>query len=55
MRYTGPHSGWPASERLSANAGSAARAARAADPAFALSRTEAGHPQWGPIYRKVVP
>jgi Tfp pilus assembly protein PilF len=31
------------------------RAARAADPAFALSRSEAGHPQWGPIYRKVVP
>ena len=31
------------------------RAARAADPTFALSRSEAGHPQWGPIYRKVVP
>ena len=31
------------------------RAARAADPSFALSRSEAGHPQWGPIYRKVVP
>jgi Tfp pilus assembly protein PilF len=31
------------------------RAARAADPAFALSRSEAGHPQWGPVYRKVVP
>jgi Tfp pilus assembly protein PilF len=31
------------------------RAARAADPAFALSRSEAGHPVWGPIYRKVVP
>ena len=31
------------------------RAARGADPAFALSRSEAGHPQWGPIYRKVVP
>lgn len=26
------------------------RAARAADPAFALSRAEAGHPLWGPIY-----
>ena len=30
------------------------RAARAADPAFALSRPEAGHPLWGPVYRKVV-
>jgi Tfp pilus assembly protein PilF len=31
------------------------RAARAADPAFALSRSEAGHPQWGPVYRKLFP
>jgi Tfp pilus assembly protein PilF len=31
------------------------RAARAADPTFALSRSEAGHPLWGPVYRKVVP
>jgi Tfp pilus assembly protein PilF len=31
------------------------RAARAADPAFALGRGEAGHPLWGPVYRKVVP
>jgi Tfp pilus assembly protein PilF len=31
------------------------RAARAADPAFALNRSEAGHPLWGPVYRKVVP
>jgi hypothetical protein len=30
-------------------------AARAADPAFALNRSEAGHPLWGPVYRKVVP
>lgn len=29
------------------------RAARAADPAFALGRTEAGHPLWGPVYRRV--
>jgi Tfp pilus assembly protein PilF len=28
------------------------RAARAADPGFALSRSEAGHPLWGPVYRK---
>jgi Tfp pilus assembly protein PilF len=26
------------------------RAARAADPAFALGRAEAGHPTWGPVY-----
>ena len=31
------------------------RAARAADPAFTLGRGEAGHPLWGPVYRKVVP
>jgi Tfp pilus assembly protein PilF len=30
------------------------RAARSADPAFALSRAEAGHPLWGPVYRKVM-
>jgi Tfp pilus assembly protein PilF len=29
------------------------RAARAADAGFALSRAEAGHPQWGPVYRRV--
>ncbi len=31
------------------------RAARRADPAFALHRSEAGHPLWGPVYRKVMP
>lgn len=31
------------------------RAARAADPDFALSRSEAGHPLWGPVYRKTLP
>jgi Tfp pilus assembly protein PilF len=30
------------------------RAARAADPEFALTRAEAGHPLWGSIYRRVV-
>lgn len=30
------------------------RAARAADPAFTLSRAEAGHPLWGPVYRRVL-
>jgi Tfp pilus assembly protein PilF len=29
------------------------RAARADDPAFTLSKSEAGHPQWGPVWRKV--
>jgi hypothetical protein len=29
-------------------------AARRADPAFLLSRSEAGHPMWGPVYRRVV-
>jgi Tfp pilus assembly protein PilF len=28
------------------------RAARTADPAFALSHAEAGHPVWGPVYLK---
>lgn len=28
------------------------RAARAADPGFALSRSEAGHPVWGPVYKR---
>jgi len=29
------------------------RSARAADPAFALSKSEAGHPLWGPVYQRV--
>jgi Tfp pilus assembly protein PilF len=29
------------------------RAARAADPGFALDKAEAGHPQWGPVYQRV--
>ncbi len=29
------------------------RAARVADPAFALSKPEAGHPQWGPVYKRL--
>ncbi len=28
------------------------RAARTADPAFTLSKAEAGHPVWGPVYLK---
>ncbi len=31
------------------------RAARKADPAFALSRSEQGHPVWGPVYKRVQP
>ena len=42
------------SERL-ADCGAAFLAARAADPAFVLSRSEAGHPLWGPVYRKTLP
>ncbi len=29
------------------------RSARVADPAFALSRSEAGHPLWGPVYQRL--
>ena len=29
------------------------RAARAADPTFALTKSEAGHPQWGPVYQRM--
>ena len=29
------------------------RAARVADPNFTLSRSESGHPLWGPVYRRV--
>jgi Tfp pilus assembly protein PilF len=28
------------------------RAARVADPAFSLSKAEAGHPVWGPVYER---
>ena len=28
--------------------------ARSADPQFELSKAEAGHPVWGPVYRKVL-
>jgi Tfp pilus assembly protein PilF len=31
------------------------RAAVADDPNFALSKSEAGHPQWGPVYQRVRP
>jgi Tfp pilus assembly protein PilF len=31
------------------------RAARQADPAFALNKSEAGHPLWGPVYKRVNP
>ena len=31
------------------------KAARAADPGFALTKAEAGHPMWGPVYRKALP
>ncbi len=31
------------------------RRARTDDPAFALSKSEAGHPLWGPVYKRVQP
>ena len=31
------------------------RRARADDPNFTLSKSEAGHPQWGPVYKRVQP
>jgi hypothetical protein len=31
------------------------RAARSADPTFALSKSESGHPLWGPVYLRVQP
>ena len=31
------------------------REARAADASFALSRSEAGHPIWGPVYTSLTP
>lgn len=31
------------------------KAARAAEPAFALNKSEAGHPMWGPVYKRVLP
>jgi Tfp pilus assembly protein PilF len=30
------------------------RSARASDPAFMLSKSESGHPLWGPVYRQVM-
>lgn len=35
-----------------AECAAAFRAARAADPAFVLSKAEAGHPVWGPVYQQ---
>lgn len=29
------------------------RAAKQADPGFALSKSEQGHPLWGPVYKKL--
>ena len=31
------------------------RAALQADPSFTLSKSEAGHPLWGPVYKRVHP
>lgn len=40
------------SDRLAA-CETAFREARNDDPAFALSKAEAGHPQWGPVWQRV--
>lgn len=40
------------SERL-ADCQAQFREARAADASFALSRSEAGHPVWGPVYKSL--
>ncbi len=31
------------------------RNARRADPGFTLSKSEAGHPLWGPVYKRTLP
>lgn len=31
------------------------RAARVADPSFTLSKSEAGHPSWGEVYKRLRP
>ncbi|TAL21021.1 MAG: hypothetical protein EPO01_12235 [Aquabacterium sp.] len=31
------------------------KAARAADAGFALNKSEAGHPMWGPVYKRAIP
>ncbi len=31
------------------------RAAKQAEPSFALSKSEQGHPLWGPVYKRVQP
>lgn len=41
------------SERLD-DCAAAFSAARAADPHFQLSRSESGHPLWGPVYRRTL-
>jgi len=41
------------SERL-ADCAAQFSAARAADPNFQLSRSESGHPVWGPVYRRTL-
>lgn len=38
--------------RRTAQCEAAFRAARQADPAFALGKSEVGHPLWGPVYAR---
>ncbi len=43
------------SNKRTAECEEAFRAARKADAGFVLSRSEQGHPVWGPIYKRALP
>lgn len=43
------------STRKSLECEAAFKSAKQADPAFALSKSEAGHPLWGPVYQRLRP
>lgn len=43
------------SNRRNMECEAAFKSARQADPAFALSKSEAGHPLWGPVYQRLRP
>ena len=42
-------------DRAEAHKRLAFKLARAADRTFALDKSEAGHPVWGPVYKKLSP
>jgi Tfp pilus assembly protein PilF len=43
------------SSKRMAECEAAFRTARQEDPTFALSKSEAGHPLWGPVYQRIRP